>query len=73
MHWSWPGGRTIAGTGFAALLDCAHLLAMLLPAVVLFFNPSHLFACTRENPSPPFVTRLHESGNTAFPARSSAK
>lgn len=46
---------------------------MLLPAVVLFFNPSHLFACTRENPSPPFVTRLHESGNTAFPARSSAK
>lgn len=66
---------TIASTGFAALLQYAQLLVVLIGCmlvVALIVNPIIVFYCTRENPYPLVFTCLRESGITAFFMRSSA-
>lgn len=66
---------TLAETGLGALADYAHLLAVLLGAmlvVALVLNPLIVFAVTRRNPYPLVLTCLRESGITAFFIRSSA-
>lgn len=65
----------LAVTGLSALLDYAHLLAVLLGAmlfVALVGNPLLVFAVTRRNPWPLVLRCLRESGITAFFTRSSA-
>src|SRR5690606_13450441 len=65
----------LAETGLSALLDYAHLLAVLLGAmlfVALVGNPLIVFAATRRNPYPLVLRCLRESGITAFFTRSSA-
>ena len=66
---------TLAAAGLGVLLDYAHLLAVLLGAmlvVALVLNPLIVFAVTRRNPFPLVFTCLRESGITAFFIRSSA-
>src|SRR5690606_23642457 len=61
--------------GLGALLDYAHLLAVLLGAmlfVALVANPLIVYAVTRRNPYPLVLRCLRESGITAFFTRSSA-
>lgn len=65
----------LSDTGLSALLDYAHLLAVLLGAmlfVALIGNPLIVFAVTRRNPYPLVLRCLRESGITAFFTRSSA-
>lgn len=65
----------LAESGLAALLDYAHLLAVLLGAmlfVALVANPLIVFAMARRNPYPLVLRCLRESGITAFFVRSSA-
>ena len=65
----------LADSGLAALLDYAHLLAVLLGAMLfmaLVGNPAIVFAMTRRNPYPLVLRCLRESGITAFFTRSSA-
>ncbi|GGK03984.1 serine/threonine transporter SstT [Luteimonas terricola] len=65
----------LAESGLSALLDYAHLLAVLLGAmlfVALVANPLVVFAMTRRNPYPLVLRCLRESGITAFFTRSSA-
>ena len=65
----------LAESGLVALLDYAHLLAVLLGAmlfVALVANPLIVFAMTRRNPYPLVLRCLRESGITAFFTRSSA-
>lgn len=66
---------TLADSGLGVLVDYAHLLAVLLGAmlaVALVLNPLIVFAATRRNPYPLVFTCLRESGITAFFIRSSA-
>lgn len=66
---------TVATTGFGALRNYAHLLAVLLGSMVfmaLAVNPLIVFIKTRRNPYPLVFTCLRESGVTAFFTRSSA-
>ena len=65
----------LAESGLAALLDYAHLLAVLLGAmlfVALVANPLIVLAMTRRNPYPLVLRCLRESGITAFFTRASA-
>ncbi|MEN1928363.1 serine/threonine transporter SstT [Luteimonas sp. MJ250] len=65
----------LAESGLVALLDYAHLLAVLLGAMLfmaLVANPLIVFAVTRRNPYPLVLRCLRESGLTAFFTRSSA-
>jgi serine/threonine transporter len=65
----------LAESGLAALLDYAHLLAVLLGAmlfVALVANPAIVAVVTRRNPYPLVLRCLRESGITAFFTRSSA-
>lgn len=66
---------TLADSGLGVLADYAHLLAVLLGAmltVALVLNPLIVFIVTRRNPYPLVLTCLRESGITAFFIRSSA-
>lgn len=66
---------TVATTGISALKGYAHLLAVLIGAmlfVAFVINPLIVFVCTRKNPYPLVLTCLRESGVTAFFTRSSA-
>lgn len=66
---------TFAKTGFSSLTGYAHLLAVLLGAMViiaLIVNPIIVYAMTRKNPYPLVLRCLRESGVTAFFTRSSA-
>lgn len=66
---------TLAETGFAALWGYAHLLMVLIGAmllVALVLNPLLVFWKIRRNPYPLVLTCLRESGLTAFFTRSSA-
>ncbi len=66
---------TIAETGFGALLNYAHLLALLVGTmliIALIVNPIIVYVLTRSNPYPLIFTCLRESGITAFFTRSSA-
>ena len=65
----------LADSGLSALLDYAHLLAVLLGAMLfmaLVGNPAIVYAVTRRNPYPLVLRCLRESGITAFFTRSSA-
>lgn len=67
--------NTIATTGFSALGEYSHLVAILLSAmlvIALLVNPLIVFIITRKNPYPLVFTCLKESGITAFFTRSSA-
>jgi len=66
---------TIATTGFSALGGYAHLLVLLVSAmliIALIVNPLIVFIKTRTNPYPLVLRCLRESGVTAFFTRSSA-
>ncbi|NVC30124.1 serine/threonine transporter SstT [Vibrio parahaemolyticus] len=66
---------TFATTGFSALASYAHLLAVLLGAmmiIALVVNPAIVFFKTKQNPYPLVFQCLRESGVTAFFTRSSA-
>lgn len=66
---------TIAQTGFEALAEYAHLLALLVSTmliIALIINPIIVFLMTKSNPYPLVFTCLKESGLTAFFTRSSA-
>ncbi len=66
---------TLATTGFEALASCAHLLAVLLGAmliIALIVNPLIVFIKIGQNPYPLVFQCLRESGVTAFFTRSSA-
>ena len=66
---------TIAETGFSALAGYAHLLALLIGAMLIMalaVNPVLVFWKTRHNPYPLVFRCLRESGVTAFFTRSSA-
>lgn len=66
---------TIAETGFDALYNYAHLLAVLIGGmlfVALVVNPLIVFITIKRNPFPLVFTCLKESGVTAFFTRSSA-
>ncbi len=66
---------TIAETGFSALYDYAHLLAVLVGSmlfVALVVNPIIVFFILKRNAYPLVLTCLKESGVTAFFTRSSA-
>ncbi|GAJ74513.1 sodium/dicarboxylate symporter [Vibrio sp. JCM 18905] len=66
---------TFATTGFSALASYAHLLAVLLGAmmiIALVVNPAIVFVKTKQNPYPLVFRCLRESGVTAFFTRSSA-
>ncbi len=66
---------TLAESGFAALWQYAHLLAVLIGSmlfVALVVNPLIVFVKIRRNPYPLVWTCLRESGVTAFFTRSSA-
>lgn len=65
----------LASTGFGALWQYAHLLALLLGCMLLMalvVNPLLVFYKIRRNPYPLVFTCLRESGVTAFFTRSSA-
>lgn len=67
--------NTIATTGFTALAQYSHLVAVLLSAmliIALVVNPIIVFVITKKNPYPLVLTCLRESGITAFFTRSSA-
>lgn len=67
--------NTVATTGFTALGEYGHLVAVLLSSmlvIALVVNPIIVFALTRKNPYPLVFTCLRESGITAFFTRSSA-
>lgn len=67
--------KTIAETGFSALLNYFHLIAVLLSTmciIALIINPIIVFTRTRKNPYPLVFQCLRESGMTAFFTRSSA-
>ena len=67
--------NTIAITGFSALSEYSHLVAILLSAmliIALVVNPLIVFLITKKNPYPLVFTCLRESGITAFFTRSSA-
>lgn len=67
--------NTIATTGFSALAQYSHLVAVLLGAmliIALVVNPVIVFLITKKNPYPLVFTCLRESGITAFFTRSSA-
>jgi serine/threonine transporter len=66
---------TFATTGFEALSGYAHLLAVLLGAmlfIALIVNPLFVYIKTKANPYPLVFQCLRESGVTAFFTRSSA-
>ncbi len=66
---------TLATTGFSALASYAHLLAVLLGAmliIALVVNPLIVFIKIGQNPYPLVFQCLRESGVTAFFTRSSA-
>jgi serine/threonine transporter len=66
---------TVATTGFDALKQYSHLVAVLLGAmliIALIVNPIIVFIITKKNPYPLVFTCLRESGITAFFTRSSA-
>ncbi|SDG84229.1 serine/threonine transporter [Vibrio xiamenensis] len=66
---------TLATTGFEALASYAHLLAVLLSAmliIALIVNPLIVFIKIGQNPYPLVFQCLRESGVTAFFTRSSA-
>ncbi|MDF0534219.1 serine/threonine transporter SstT [Shewanella yunxiaonensis] len=65
----------VSETGFGVLAGYAHLLAVLLGAmlfIALVVNPLLVFYKTHQNPYPLVLTCLRESGVTAFFTRSSA-
>jgi serine/threonine transporter len=65
----------LASSGFGALWQYAHLLALLLGCMIfmaLVINPLLVFSKIRRNPYPLVFTCLRESGVTAFFTRSSA-
>ncbi|MCL1075210.1 serine/threonine transporter SstT [Shewanella dokdonensis] len=65
----------VAETGFGVLASYAHLLAVLLGAmlfIALVINPLLVYYKIRRNPYPLVLTCLRESGVTAFFTRSSA-
>lgn len=65
----------LASTGFGALWQYAHLLALLIGCMLLMalvVNPLLVFYKIRRNPYPLVFTCLRESGVTAFFTRSSA-
>ena len=67
--------NTIATTGFSALVEYSHLVAILLSAmlvIALAVNPLIVFLIMKKNPYPLVFTCLRESGITAFFTRSSA-
>jgi len=67
--------NTIATTGFSALAEYGHLVAILLSAmliIALLVNPLIAFLIMKKNPYPLVFTCLRESGITAFFTRSSA-
>jgi serine/threonine transporter len=67
--------NTVATTGFTALGEYSHLVAVLLSAmliIALIVNPIIVFIITKKNPYPLVLTCLRESGITAFFTRSSA-
>jgi len=67
--------NTVATTGFSALAQYSHLVAVLLGAmfiIALVVNPIIVFIITKKNPYPLVLTCLRESGITAFFTRSSA-
>ncbi|WP_417606057.1 serine/threonine transporter SstT [Oceanimonas baumannii] len=67
--------ETIASTGFEALWGYAHLLGVLLGAmliIALVVNPLLVYLKIRRNPYPLVLQCLRESGVTAFFTRSSA-
>jgi serine/threonine transporter len=67
--------NTIATTGFKALGEYSHLVAVLLSAmliIALVVNPLIVFLITKKNPYPLVFTCLRDSGITAFFTRSSA-
>ncbi len=67
--------NTVATTGFDALRQYSHLVAVLLSAmliIALIVNPIIVFIITKKNPYPLVFTCLRESGITAFFTRSSA-
>ena len=67
--------NTVATTGFTALAEYGHLVAVLLGAmliIALLVNPLIVFIITKKNPYPLVFTCLRESGITAFFTRSSA-
>lgn len=67
--------NTIATTGFSALAEYSHLVAILLISmliIALIVNPLIVFLITKNNPYPLVFTCLRESGITAFFTRSSA-
>ena len=67
--------NTVANTGFSALAEYSHLVAVLLGAmliIALLVNPLIVFLITKKNPYPLVLTCLKESGITAFFTRSSA-
>ncbi|MCI0510971.1 serine/threonine transporter [Chromohalobacter marismortui] len=66
---------TLADTGMTALLDYAHLLAVIVGCmlcVALVTNPLIVFLATRRNPYPLVFACLRGSAITAFFTRSSA-
>jgi serine/threonine transporter len=66
---------TVATTGFDALKQYSHLVAVLLGAmliIALIVNPIIVFIIMKKNPYPLVFTCLRESGITAFFTRSSA-
>lgn len=66
---------TVATTGFSALAGYAHLLGLLVGAmliIALIVNPMIVFVVTKTNPYPLVLRCLRESGVTAFFTRSSA-
>jgi serine/threonine transporter len=67
--------NTIATTGFSALAEFSHLVAVLVSSmliIALMVNPLIVFLVTKQNPYPLVLTCLRESGITAFFTRSSA-
>ncbi len=67
--------KTLAETGFSALLNYAHLLAVLIGCmliIALVVNPVIVFLKTKKNPYPLVFECLRTSGITAFFTRSSA-
>lgn len=67
--------NTVAATGFSALAEYSHLVAVLIGAmliIALVVNPIIVFIITNKNPYPLVFTCLRESGITAFFTRSSA-
>ncbi len=67
--------KTLAETGFSALLNYAHLLAVLIGCmliIALVVNPIIVFMKTKINPYPLVFECLRTSGITAFFTRSSA-